>query len=63
MLIIEEIGIVSSKLLHSINMQFNVMKDLNCDSTAVFGSLHVVIAPRGFHQFTPLYSSTAMRSF
>ena len=35
MLIIEEIGMVSSKLLHSINLQFNVMEDLDCDSTAV----------------------------
>ncbi len=29
----------------------------------VFGGLHVVIALRGFHQFAPVYSSTAMRSF
>jgi len=39
--------------MHSINLQLNVMKDLNCDSTAVFGRLHVVNALRGFHQFAP----------
>jgi hypothetical protein len=36
---IEEIGMASSKLLHSINLISNVM-----NSTAVFGGLHVVIA-------------------
>jgi hypothetical protein len=60
MLIIEEIGMVSSKLLHSINLQFNIMKDLDRDSRAVFD---VVIALRGFHQFAPVCSSSAMRSF
>src|SRR6267378_7109990 len=44
---------VSFKLMHSINLQLNVMKDLNCDSTAVFGRLHVVNALCGFHQFAP----------
>jgi hypothetical protein len=48
------VDIACFKRLHSINLQLNVMKDLNCDSTAVFGRLHVVNALRGFHQFVPV---------
>ena len=53
MLIIEEIGIVSSKLLHSINLQFNVMEDLDCDSTAVFWRLTCRDCPPWF---SPIHS-------
>ena len=51
MLVIDE---VSSKLLDSIDKQCKVMKNLNSDSTAVFGGLHVVIALGDFHQFPGL---------
>jgi PIF1-like helicase len=54
MLVIDEISMVSSKLLHSINLQSNVIKNLDCNSTAVFGGLHVVIVLGDFHQFPPI---------
>ena len=54
MLVVDEISMVSSKLLHSINLQSNVIKNLDCNSTAVFGGLHVVIVLGDFHQFPPI---------
>ena len=51
---IDEISMVSSKPLHSINLQSNVIKNLDCNSTAVFGGLHVVIVLGDFHQFPPI---------
>jgi len=54
MLIIDEISMVSSKLMDSIDRQCNVMKNLSSDSTAVFGGLHVVIVLGDFHQFPPI---------
>jgi hypothetical protein len=41
--VIDEISIVSSKLLNSINLQCNVMKNLECNSNAAFGGLHIVV--------------------
>ena len=54
MLIIDEISMVSSKLMDSIDKQCKVMKNLNSNSTAVFGGLHVVIFLGDFHQFPPI---------
>jgi PIF1-like helicase len=54
MLIIDEISMVSSKLMDSIDKQCKVMKNLNSNSTAVFGGLHVVIVLGDFHQFPPI---------
>src|SRR5579871_2826950 len=54
MLIIDEISMVSSKLMDSIDKQCKVMKNLSSDSTAVFGGLHVVIVLGDFHQFSPI---------
>jgi hypothetical protein len=51
MLVIDEISMVSSKLLHSINLGSNVLKNLDCNSTAVFGGLPVVIVLGDFHNF------------
>src|SRR5467141_3468143 len=48
MLIIDEISMVSSKLMDSI------VKNLDDSSTAVFGGLPVVIALGDFHQFSPV---------
>jgi hypothetical protein len=54
MLIIDEISMVSSKLMDSIDKQCKVVKNLSSDSTAVFGGLHVVIVLGDFHQFSPV---------
>ena len=55
MLIIDEISMVSSKLMDSsIDKQCNVVKNLDDSSTAVFGGLPVVIALGDFHQFSPV---------
>src|SRR6267378_5587418 len=53
MLIIDEISMVSSKLMDSIDKQCKVVKNLDDSSTAVFGGLPVVIALGDFHQFSP----------
>jgi len=53
-LIIDEISMVSSKLMDSIDEQCKVMKNLSSNSTAVFGGLHVVIVLGDFHQFPPI---------
>ena len=50
MLVIDEISMVSSKLMDFIDRECNVMKNLSSDSTAVFGGLHVVIVLGDFHQ-------------
>ena len=54
MLIIDEISMVSSKLMDSIDKQCKVVKNLDDSSTAVFGGLPVVIALGDFHQFPPV---------
>src|SRR6266480_6100335 len=54
MLIIDEISMVSSKLMDSIDKQCKVMKNLDTNSTAVFGGLPVVIVLGDFHQFSPV---------
>jgi len=54
MLIIDEISMVSSKLMDSIDKQCKVMKNLDSNSTAVFGGLHVVVVLGDFHQFSPI---------
>jgi hypothetical protein len=54
MLIVDEISMVSSKLMDSIDKQCKVMKNLDSNSTAVFGGLHVVIVLGDFHQFSPI---------
>jgi hypothetical protein len=54
MLIIDEISMVSSKLMDTIDKQCKVMKNLNSNSTALFGGLHVVIVLGDFHQFPPV---------
>jgi hypothetical protein len=54
MLIIDEISMVSSKLMDSVDKQCKVMKNLNSNSTAVFGGLHVIIVLGDFHQFSPV---------
>ena len=54
MLIIDEISMVSSKLMDSIDKQCKIMKNLDSNSTAVFGGLHVVIVLGDFHQFPPI---------
>ena len=54
MLVIDEISMVSSKLMDSVDKQCNAMKNLDSNSTAVFGGLPVVIALGDFHQFPPV---------
>ena len=54
MLVIDEISMVSSKLMDSVDKQCNAMKNLDSSSTAVFGGLPVVIALGDFHQFPPV---------
>ena len=54
MLVIDEISMVSSKLMDSIDQQCKVVKNLDANSTAVFGGLPVVIALGDFHQFSPV---------
>src|SRR6266480_6175453 len=53
-LIIDEISMISSKLIDSIDKQCKVMKNLSSNSTAVFGDLHVIIVLGDFHQFSPV---------
>jgi hypothetical protein len=54
MLVIDEVSMVSSKLLYSVTLQSNVIKNLNCNSTAVFAGLPVVTVLGDFHQFPPI---------
>jgi len=54
MLIIDEISMVSSKLMDSIDKQCKVMKNLNSNSTTVFSSLYIIIILKDFHQFPPI---------
>ena len=54
MLIIDEISMVSSILLDSIDRRSKVVKSLDSNSTAVFGGLHVVIFLGDFRQFSPI---------
>jgi ATP-dependent exoDNAse (exonuclease V) alpha subunit len=49
-LIIDEISMVSSKLMDSIDKQCKIMKNLDSNSTAVFGGLPVVIVLGDFHR-------------
>ena len=53
-LIIEEISMVSLKLLTCIDEQCKIVKNLDSNSTAVFGGLPVVIVLGDFHQFPPV---------
>ena len=53
-LIIDEISMVSSKLMDSIDKQCKVVKNLDSNSTAVFGGLPIVITLGDFHQFYPV---------
>ena len=50
-LIIDEIGMVSSKLMDSIDRKCRIAKWLGGNSTAVFGGMHVVILVGDFHRF------------
>ena len=45
-----------SKLMDSIDKQCKVMKNLDTNSTAVFGSLSVIIVLGDFHQFSPVWA-------
>jgi hypothetical protein len=45
---------VGSKLMDSIDNQCKVLKNLDSNSTAVFGGLHVVLVLGDFHQFPPV---------
>ena len=49
MLVIDEISMVSSKLMDSVDKQCNAIKNLDSNSTAAFGGLPVVIALGDFH--------------
>ena len=53
-LIIDEISMVSSRLMNSIDKQSNIIKNLDCNSTAAFGGLPVVIVLGDFRQFPPV---------
>ena len=53
-LIIDEISMVSLKLLTCIDEQCKIVKNLDSNSTAVFGGLPVVIVLGDFHQFPPV---------
>jgi PIF1-like helicase/Helitron helicase-like domain at N-terminus len=54
MLIIDEISMVGSVLMNSIDKQCAAMRNLSSDSTTVFGGLPVVIVLGDFHQFPPV---------
>jgi hypothetical protein len=54
MLIINEISMVGSEFLHSIENRCKVMKNLDPNSTARFGGPQVVIALGDFPQFSPM---------
>lgn len=54
MFIIDEISMVGSKTFDEINQQCKSIKNLEPDSTAVFGGLHVVVVLGDFHQFAPV---------
>ena len=54
MLIIDEISMVSSKLMAAIDEQCKIVKNLDSNSTAVFGGLAVVLVLGDFHQFAPV---------
>jgi Helitron helicase-like domain at N-terminus/PIF1-like helicase len=53
-LIIDEISMVSSHLMNSIDNRCKLVKNLESNSTAVFGGLPIVIALGDFHQFSPV---------
>jgi Helitron helicase-like domain at N-terminus/PIF1-like helicase len=53
-LIIDEVSMVSSKLMDSIDKRCRIVKNLDPNSTAVFGGLHIVIVLGDFHQFSPV---------
>jgi PIF1-like helicase len=53
-LIIDEVSIVSSHLMNSIDNRCKLLKNLEANSTAVFGGLPIVIALGDFHQFSPV---------
>jgi hypothetical protein len=52
-LITDEISMVSSTLMDSIDKQCKALKNPDCNSTAVFGGLPVVIVLGYMHQFSP----------
>jgi hypothetical protein len=54
MLIVDEIGMVSSILLLSIDTRCKIVKNLDGNSTAFFKGLHVAIVLGDFHQFSPI---------
>ena len=54
MLVIDEISMVSSKLMDSMDKQCKVVKNLSSNSTAVFGGLHIILVLGDFHQFSPV---------
>jgi len=61
MLIIDEISMVSSKLMDSIDKQCKLLKSLDSNSSAVFGGLHIVIVLGDFHQFSPIQAKALWR--
>jgi len=55
-LIVDEISMVGSRLLDSIDKQCKLLKNLDPNSTAVFGGLPIVFLLGDFHQFSPVQS-------
>jgi hypothetical protein len=59
MLLIDEINMVSSKQMNSINKQCKLTKGLNSNSTTVFVGLPVVIVLGDFHKFSLVRARTS----
>jgi hypothetical protein len=55
---IDEISMVTSGLLDSIDKQCKLLKNLDPNSTAIFGGLPMVFLLGDFHQFPPIQSKT-----
>ena len=53
-LVADEISMVSSKLMTAIDEQCKIVKNLDSNSTTVFGGLAVVLVLGDFHQFAPV---------
>jgi len=52
-MIIDEISMVSSKMLNTINQQCNKIRAVPQESTAILGALPIVLFMGDFHQFPP----------
>jgi hypothetical protein len=53
-MIIDEISMVSLKMLNNIHTQCNNIRALQQDSTAILGALPIVVFMGDFHQFAPI---------